>query len=107
MTVCCTIFHFFKYCSGRFSLSKTLSESSKSINRWPEFHLILPLPTSLNIVVWSPLPRTRVVNNQRIEDQARAFEANVLHQLRDANGIIVSGERATKAVEGPSIWRVH
>ncbi|AXI09872.1 hypothetical protein CUC15_13460 [Oceanobacillus zhaokaii] len=62
--------------------------------------MILPLPTSLNIVVWSPLPRTRVVNNQRIEDQARAFEANVLHQLRDANGIIVSGERATKAVEG-------
>jgi LysM repeat protein len=67
---------------------------------WPEFHLILPLPTSLNIVVWSPLPGTTVVNNQRIEGQARAFEANVLHQLRDANGTIVSRERSTTANEG-------
>ena len=64
---------------------------------WPEFHLILPLPTSRNIVVWTPLPGTRVVNGQRIEGQARAFEANVLHQLRDTNGVIVSNERFTTA----------
>jgi LysM repeat protein len=64
---------------------------------WPEFHLILPLPTSRNIVVWSPFPGTRIVHNQRIEGQARAFEANVLHQLRDTNGIIVSNERFTTA----------
>jgi LysM repeat protein len=67
---------------------------------WPEFHLILPLPTSLNIVVWTPLPGTRVGNRQRIEGQARAFEANVLHQLRDTNGAIVSNERFTTADEG-------
>ncbi|AXI10418.1 LysM peptidoglycan-binding domain-containing protein [Oceanobacillus sp. 143] len=67
---------------------------------WPEFHLILPLPTSRNIIVWTPLPGTRIVNNQRIEGQARAFEANVLHQLRDANGTIVSKERFTMADEG-------
>ena len=64
---------------------------------WPEFQLILPLPTSRNIVVWTPFPGTRVVNNQRIEGQARAFEANVLHQLRDDNGIVVSNERFTTA----------
>ncbi|MDE3839119.1 peptidoglycan-binding LysM [Bacillus methanolicus] len=67
---------------------------------WPEFHLILPLPTSRNIVVWNPLPGTKVVNGQRIEGLARAFEANVLHQLRDTNGVIVSNERFTTADEG-------
>lgn len=41
-----------------------------------------------------------MVNGQRIEGQARAFEANVLHQLRDTNGVIVSNERFTTADEG-------
>lgn len=67
---------------------------------WPEFHLIFPLPTSRNIVVWIPFPGTKVVNGQRIEGQARAFEANVLHLLRDANGVIVSNERFTTADAG-------
>lgn len=49
---------------------------------WPEFYSILPLPTSRNIVVWTPLPGTRVVNSQRIDGQARAFEANLEHQLK-------------------------
>ena len=69
---------------------------------WPEYYLILPLPTSRNIVVWSPFPGTRIVHNQRIEGQARAFEANVLHQLRDTNGIIVSNERFTELPERES-----
>ena len=64
---------------------------------WSEYYLILPLPTSRNIVVWTPFPGTRIVHNQRMEGQARAFEANVLHQLRDNNGIIVSNERFTTA----------
>ncbi|WP_139488769.1 LysM peptidoglycan-binding domain-containing protein [Brevibacillus dissolubilis] len=64
---------------------------------WPGYHVILPLPTSRNIVVWTPLPGTRVGRGQRIEGQARAFEANVLHQLRDANGVVVSNERFTTA----------
>ena len=64
---------------------------------WPEFQLILPLPTSRNIVVWTPLPGTKVIKGQRIEGQARAFEANVLHQLRDTNKLIVSNERFTTA----------
>lgn len=64
---------------------------------WPGFHLILPLPTSRNIVVWTPLPGTRVGTGQKIDGNARAFEANVLHQLRDANGVIISNERFTTA----------
>ncbi|MFB5663490.1 LysM peptidoglycan-binding domain-containing protein [Alteribacillus sp. HJP-4] len=64
---------------------------------WPEYHLLLPLPTSRNIVVCSPYPGIRFSSGQRLEGQARAFEANVLHQLRDDNGIIVSNERFTTA----------
>lgn len=64
---------------------------------WPGYQLILPQTTSRNIVVWNPLPGTRVASNQRLEGQARAFEANVLHQVRDANGVIVSNERFTTA----------
>lgn len=62
---------------------------------WPGYQLVLPLPTSRNIILWSPLPGTRVGNGQRIDGKARAFEANVLHQLRDVNGVVVSNERFT------------
>ena len=64
---------------------------------WPDYHLILPLPTSRNIVVWAPFPGTRVVTGQKLEGQGRAFEANVLHSLRDSNNVIVSNERFTTA----------
>jgi LysM repeat protein len=64
---------------------------------WTGFYLIIPFNTSRNIVIWSPLPGTRGVNGQRIEGQGRAFEANVLHLLRDMNGVTVSNERFTTA----------
>lgn len=64
---------------------------------WQGYQLIIPLPTSRNIVVWTPFPGMKITNGQRIEGQGRAFEANVLHQLRDANHVIVSNERFTTA----------
>lgn len=67
---------------------------------WPGYQLILPMPTSRNIFVWSPLPGTKIVSGQRITGQARAFEATVLFQLRDINGVTVSEERFTTADEG-------
>jgi LysM repeat protein len=67
---------------------------------WPGYQIILPLPTTRNIVVWNPLPGTRIVNGQRITGQARAFEATISHQLRDMNGVIVSNERFTTADAG-------
>ncbi|WP_018391849.1 LysM peptidoglycan-binding domain-containing protein [Bacillus sp. 37MA] len=67
---------------------------------WPKFYLILPLPTSQNIVVWSPLPGAKVVSGQQVQGQARAFEATLNHELRDANGVIVSKERFTTADAG-------
>lgn len=67
---------------------------------WPKFHLIIPLPTSKNIVVWTPYPGTKIVSGQILQGQARAFEAALNHELRDANGVIVSNERFITADEG-------
>ncbi len=97
--------------SGRFGIS--LSNITKSNQGrpgyqediiWPKFHLILPLPTSRNIVVWTPLPGIKVVSGQRVEGQARAFEAALSHELRDANGLIVSKERFTTADAGAPVY---
>ncbi|MFG6115323.1 LysM peptidoglycan-binding domain-containing protein [Halobacillus sp. MO56] len=67
---------------------------------WPGFHLVIPIRTSENIFVTNPLPGVKIMNGQQVEGFARAFEATVLHQLRDSNGNVVSDERFTTADEG-------
>ncbi|GEL76371.1 LysM peptidoglycan-binding domain-containing protein [Tenuibacillus multivorans] len=67
---------------------------------WPGFSLIIPLPTSENIAVITPVPGTVLMNNQQIAGWARAFEGNVLHQVRDSNGVVVSNERSVTASLG-------
>ena len=67
---------------------------------WQGYHLLLPIPTMRNMVVWTPLPGSKIRSGIRIQGQARAFEANVLFQLRDANGVTVSRERFTTADAG-------
>jgi LysM repeat protein len=64
---------------------------------WQGYHLLLPIPTMRNMVVWTPLPGSKVNSGFNIQGQARSFEANVLYQLRDANGVTVSRERFTTA----------
>lgn len=71
---------------------------------WPKFHLIIPLPTSKNIVVWTPLPGTKIASGQRVKGQARAFEAALNHELRDANGVIVSNEGFITADAGAPVY---
>lgn len=67
---------------------------------YPGFRLLLPLPSTRNIAVTLPLPGDLVQNGDRVEGFARAFEANVLVQLRDDNGETVSRERAITAWAG-------
>lgn len=67
---------------------------------WPGYRVIVPLPTSRNIAVFRPYPGTDIRSGQRLEGWARAFEANVLYQVRDRNGVIVSDERFTTASIG-------
>ncbi len=67
---------------------------------WPGYSLIIPMRTSVNIAVAHPLPGTVIQSGQRIAGWARAFEATVLHQVVDSNGVVVSAERSVMASQG-------
>lgn len=67
---------------------------------YPGYRLVLPLPTSRNIAVIRPYPGDVVQDGLQVEGFARAFEANVLLQIRDDNQNTVSKERFTTAREG-------
>ncbi|MGP4107915.1 LysM peptidoglycan-binding domain-containing protein [Virgibacillus sp. L01] len=67
---------------------------------WPGYALIIPLDTSENIAVMDPLPGTVIQSGQRVAGWVRVFEATVLHQVRDSNGVIVSEERSVMADQG-------
>jgi len=60
---------------------------------FPGFRLVVPLPSSTNIVVFSPLPASRIAAGESLAGAARAFEAVVHYQIRDASGRPVTGER--------------
>lgn len=64
------------------------------------YRLTIPLPSSRNIVVIRPLPGDIIRSGEQIEGFARVFEANVLMQIWDDNGVIISNERFTTALEG-------
>jgi LysM repeat protein len=67
---------------------------------YPGFRLVIPLPSSTNIVVYQPYPGTRIASGQFLSGSARAFEANVNYQIRDALGKVVAKERFATASQG-------
>lgn len=64
---------------------------------YPGMLFIIPIPHSLNIVVLDPVPGSVIESGVRVQGYARAFEATVLHQIRDRNDVIVSEENFTTA----------
>ncbi|SFF96292.1 LysM domain-containing protein [Halobacillus alkaliphilus] len=67
---------------------------------WPDYHLIIPIPTSRNIFVTRPLPDSSFNSGDKVEGYARVFEAVVTFQLRDRNGVVVSNERFAMTDKG-------
>jgi len=67
---------------------------------YPGFRFVVPLPSSANVVVFQPLPGTRLTPGMTLAGAARAFEAALLYQIRDAADQIVTRERAFTASEG-------
>jgi LysM repeat protein len=67
---------------------------------YPGYQLIVPLPTSSNIVVLQPLPGTRIQDGQSLEGFARAFEGTILYRIVDLNNQIVSGEKPIQTTAG-------
>ncbi|MGC5327447.1 Gmad2 immunoglobulin-like domain-containing protein [Brevibacillus sp. SYSU BS000544] len=62
--------------------------------------MVVPLPSSTNIVGFQPLPGTRIAPGQQLSGSARAFEATINYQIRDTMGRTVTQERAATASEG-------
>ena len=67
---------------------------------YPGYRLLIPLPTSRNIVVIRPFPGDMIRSGVRVEGFARVFEANVLMEIRDDRDVVVSNERFTTALAG-------
>ncbi|OAS14805.1 LysM peptidoglycan-binding domain-containing protein [Paenibacillus oryzisoli] len=73
---------------------------------YPGFRLVIPLPSSTNIVVFEPLPGTKIAPEQRLMGSARAFEATINYQIRDAMGRVIAKERAGTAAQGAPAFGV-
>lgn len=70
---------------------------------YPGFRLVVPLPSSQNLIVFGPLPGSRVAAGDRLVGSARAFEAAALYRIVDATGVVVTEERAfTTSAGAPS-----
>jgi LysM repeat protein len=67
---------------------------------YPGYQLIIPLPTSTNIVVFNPLPGTIIREGQNLRGFARAFEGTILYRIIDQNGRIVTKESPIQTTAG-------
>ncbi|TMN22223.1 LysM peptidoglycan-binding domain-containing protein [Lentibacillus cibarius] len=67
---------------------------------YPGYQLIIPLPTSNNIVVFQPLPGTKIREGQILSGFARAFEGTILYRIIDHNGQIVTEESPIQTAAG-------
>lgn len=64
------------------------------------YRLIVPLPSSVNIAVFRPLPGALIRPGQALEGVARAFEAVIQYQVRDDNNVTVTRERSLMTSAG-------
>ncbi|WP_036718275.1 LysM peptidoglycan-binding domain-containing protein [Paenibacillus harenae] len=64
------------------------------------YRLIVPMPSSNNIVVFRPQPGAKVTPGQALEGIARAFEASILYRLIDDNGMTVTREKVLTTSAG-------
>jgi LysM repeat protein len=67
---------------------------------YPGFRLVVPLPSSTNIVVFQPLPGTRIDSEQHLTGSARAFEATIHYQIRGTAGQTITQEQTVTAAQG-------
>jgi LysM repeat protein len=67
---------------------------------YPGYQLVIPLPSSTNIVVFEPLPGTKIAPGEHLMGSARAFEATINYQIRDTLGRVITKERAATASQG-------
>lgn len=64
------------------------------------YQLVVPLPSSTNILIYQPLAGATIRSGQPLVGIARAFEATILYQIRDAAEQIATRERPITTSEG-------
>lgn len=67
---------------------------------YPGYRLIIPLPSSSNIVVTRPFPGTRIQPAQQLEGFARAFEGTILYSIKDETGLVIKNETPIQTTAG-------
>jgi len=67
---------------------------------FPGYRLLIPLPSSDNIVVFRPFPGTKITRGTPLSGYARAFEGGILYKIVDASGTTVTNETAIQASAG-------
>lgn len=67
---------------------------------YPIYQIIIPIPTSKNIVVIQPLPGTKIREGQILQGFARAFEGAILYRIIDQNGQMVTQEAPIQTTAG-------
>ncbi|PPA70823.1 LysM peptidoglycan-binding domain-containing protein [Jeotgalibacillus proteolyticus] len=67
---------------------------------YPGYRLLIPHPSSSNIVVFRPIPGTTIQQGQTLSGYARAFEGAILYQIVDDAGTTVTNESPIQASEG-------
>jgi LysM repeat protein len=67
---------------------------------WTNYRLIVPLPSSANILVLRPLPGSLIRPGQALEGLARAFEAVIQYRVLDRNQTVLTEERTIMTSAG-------
>lgn len=65
---------------------------------FPGYRLIIPLPSSSNIVVFRPLPGTVLRPGRTLEGFARLFEGVGQYRIIDGNGQVVTSDRTFRTL---------
>ncbi|MCP3027193.1 LysM peptidoglycan-binding domain-containing protein [Halobacillus sp. A5] len=69
----------------------------------PGYQLVIPYPSSTNILVMRPFPGAKVRSGQTLSGYARAFEGSILYQVLDSSGRTIIPETAVQtSAGGPS-----
>lgn len=68
------------------------------------YRLIVPLPSSTNILVLRPLPGAQIRPGQALEGLARAFEAVIQFQLLGEDGTVLTRERTVTTSAGAPVY---
>ncbi|KGX90596.1 LysM peptidoglycan-binding domain-containing protein [Pontibacillus marinus] len=67
---------------------------------YPGYRLIIPLPSSVNIVVFRPFPGTSIQSGQLLKGYARAFEGTILYRIVDDANQVVKNEAPIQTSAG-------